>query len=59
MDFFTSLLNAYDYALENNLVDVHEGNATIYASKNFRRTCAQQPTNFALGSWRYADHISQ
>lgn len=29
MDFFTSLLNAYDYALENNLVDVHEGNATI------------------------------
>lgn len=29
MDFFTSLLNAYDYALENNLVDVHEGNSTI------------------------------
>ncbi|EOT40726.1 type I-C CRISPR-associated protein Cas8c/Csd1 [Enterococcus columbae] len=29
MDFFTSLLHSYDYALENNLVDLHEGNSTI------------------------------
>src|SRR5699024_5797988 len=29
MDFFTSLLKSYDYALENGLVDVHDGNSTI------------------------------
>lgn len=29
MDIFTSLLKSYDYALENGLVDVHDGNSTI------------------------------
>ena len=29
MDFFTALLRSYDNALENGLVDVHDGNSTI------------------------------
>ena len=29
MDIYTSLLKSYDYALENGLVDVHDGNSTI------------------------------